>query len=438
MKNYLYFLVISNFIYLESSEQLSFPKDEILTKICFIKNKITSKNFSYRSDRFKIVKRNILDLICMLNPVEFRIKHLKERYQQAYKEVKQKLKVKKVDKRPVISFFVPVYNREYVVKDAIESIYRQQLNVPYEVVVVDDASTDRTPEVLVEYEKKYDNFFHYQHECNKGAPATRNTAILHCRGKYVFNVDSDDIVLPASVQKLYDYMEEHDIEVSFFGEYHLFKDFDSCKIIAKQTGNQRGEIYTVFDGIKTECAPIACGCRLYTKKSWERVGGYLEAAGQDTWSFSYMQLASGLKAYVLPEVGYLHRTWTSKECYTLQNVCYNWDESPLLAVRSFPELLSQEDFKVLEKCVTYNGQFIYDCLHNKLITLRPSQQLNFLFAATNLLERKMFFQAKKMFVKTIENGCNHLNVYLKLLEASFYDHDLELVLKTLDRIEAKI
>ena len=409
-------------------------KDKVCQNIVNIKEKINVQDRQKETE----IEQDLWSIICTLNPLEERRETLKKRSYLAARDIEKKLKNKKERTLPVISFFIPVFNREHVVKDAIDSIYKQHLYVPFEVVVVDDASTDGTSHVLSEYEKKYDNFFYYRHEVNKGAPAARNTAILHCRGKYVFNLDSDDVVMPISVQKLYNYMEANNIEVSFFGEYHFFNDYNPHLITLKLSGNQRGNFYTVLDGIQTEHFPIACGCRLYTKKSWERVGGYLEAKGQDTWSFSYMQLASGCKAYVLPEVGYLHRTWTTKECYTLQQVHKNWDESPLLAVKCFPEILSPDDFETLKNYTTYNGQFLFDCLHNKRLKLLKPQQLEALFKANNLLETQQYKEAVVAFMDAIERGCTHLNVYLNFLKACWYAHDMRKISIVLDIIKSLI
>jgi len=147
-------------------------------------------------------------------------------------------------------------------------LFKSGLLGEYEIIAVDDGSTDQTYEVLKKYEKKHSNFFIYRHNINKKAPATRNTAILHCRGEYIFNLDSDDILLPDSVQKLYNYMEKHGLDLGYFGKYHYFNDFNPKKITIRATGNQKGPIYTIFDCAQTAHIPATCGCRLYTKKSW--------------------------------------------------------------------------------------------------------------------------------------------------------------------------
>ena len=60
-----------------------------------------------------------------------------------------------------LSFIMPCFNCSKTMKESIDSIYEQNIMIPFEVVCTDDASTDNTVEILRVYEEKYDNFYVY-------------------------------------------------------------------------------------------------------------------------------------------------------------------------------------------------------------------------------------------------------------------------------------
>jgi len=383
------------------------------------------------------IKCGVRKFVEGLDLYEKRRASLRKRMRQAVIEVKEYLSKKKNVIQPEISFFIPVYNRAKVVCTAIDSIYSQNLAIPFEVIIVDDASTDQTYKVLKEYEGKYDNFFVYRHKINRGAPATRNTAILHARGNYLFNLDSDDILLPDAVRKLYEGMKKYNLEHSFFGKYQFFHDYDPTKLWLS-TDLKLPSVYTIFEAVKNDDKmnlPISIGCRLISKKSWERVGGYLEDGGHDNWAFSFMQLASGMSAYVLPEVGYLHRTWTNSDCYTCKVCAKKWDESPLKALKLFEEVLGKRAIRYL-KTRHSNGDFMCSYAAKNGIDLINHDNLKLYYQGIALFEDEKYYQATEIFLKTIENGFEHVKVYLKLLRSAIFAGQLDKALFALDKIEA--
>ena len=103
-----------------------------------------------------------------------------------------------------VDIIIPVYNRAAMVREAIESALRAARDVPVEIVVVDDASTDGTWDSLRDCDDPRIRCF--QMESNSGQSAARNRGLDAARGTYVKFLDSDDILspghLPAEVQAL--------------------------------------------------------------------------------------------------------------------------------------------------------------------------------------------------------------------------------------------
>ncbi len=92
----------------------------------------------------------------------------------------------------MISFIIPSYNSASTVKRAIESILNQNANIRYEIIVVDDGSSDNTEEVLKCYDN--DERVKYYKKENSGVADTRNYGVLKAEGDYIIFVDSDDYI----------------------------------------------------------------------------------------------------------------------------------------------------------------------------------------------------------------------------------------------------
>jgi glycosyltransferase involved in cell wall biosynthesis len=104
---------------------------------------------------------------------------------------------------PLLSIIIPTYNRSALVMQALESV-RSQLFVDFEVIVVDDGSTDGTPTVLAKEaaDSRWGGKLHVYRQNNAGPGAARNVAIQHARGEYCFFLDSDDLLFPWSLSVL--------------------------------------------------------------------------------------------------------------------------------------------------------------------------------------------------------------------------------------------
>lgn len=106
-----------------------------------------------------------------------------------------------------LSFIVPVYNVEKYVKRCLESILAQDVDKSlYEVIVVNDGSTDNSLQVVEETVAGYGNVS-VQSSANFGQSAARNRGTLSARGEYIWFVDSDDWIEPYAVRTLLPYMQ---------------------------------------------------------------------------------------------------------------------------------------------------------------------------------------------------------------------------------------
>lgn len=100
------------------------------------------------------------------------------------------------NKQPFFSVLIPVFNGEAFVAECINSILTQSF-VDFELLICDDASTDKTLEILEVFAKKDSRIRILKHETNQRALITRNDLIRAAKGKYCIFADADDKVLPS-------------------------------------------------------------------------------------------------------------------------------------------------------------------------------------------------------------------------------------------------
>ena len=91
--------------------------------------------------------------------------------------------------KPLVSVIMPVYNGAATICQALDSVYRQ--NVPLELLVIDDGSTDQTVEILSAYQDRPD-FRYLKNAQNIGAAASRNRGVHEAHGQYIAFLDADD------------------------------------------------------------------------------------------------------------------------------------------------------------------------------------------------------------------------------------------------------
>lgn len=116
--------------------------------------------------------------------------------------------------KPLISVITPSYNGEKFIEDTINSVLAQTYE-KWEMIIVDDCSTDQTRNILDEYQKKDSRIHTIYLKENLGAAGARNTALRQAKGKYIAFLDGDDVWYPTKLEKQLAFMEERDLAFSF-------------------------------------------------------------------------------------------------------------------------------------------------------------------------------------------------------------------------------
>jgi glycosyltransferase involved in cell wall biosynthesis len=105
---------------------------------------------------------------------------------------------------PAVSVVIATYNRAQYLGETIESILAQTFK-NFELIVVDDGSSDETSRVLQHYAAQIRSV----HQQNRGPSAARNLGVSHARGSWIAIQDSDDLSAPNHLESLYAYAKEH-------------------------------------------------------------------------------------------------------------------------------------------------------------------------------------------------------------------------------------
>lgn len=115
-----------------------------------------------------------------------------------------------------VSIIMPIYNTSKLLRPQIQSILSQAYT-DYELILVDDGSTDDSGDICDEFAEK-DERITVIHKTNAGVDEARNTGIDTAQGQYLYFVDSDDELLPDALQTLADGMENHEnVDISIAG-----------------------------------------------------------------------------------------------------------------------------------------------------------------------------------------------------------------------------
>lgn len=115
-----------------------------------------------------------------------------------------------------ISIIIPAYNVEKYIKLCLNSVVKQDLPFSdYEIIVVNDGSTDSTYSMVVDFAKDYSNFV-IINKANEGLGATRNCGIDKARGKYILFLDSDDTIIENSIGSLCAQMDKDNLDILEF------------------------------------------------------------------------------------------------------------------------------------------------------------------------------------------------------------------------------
>lgn len=187
-----------------------------------------------------------------------------------------------------VSIILPTYNRALFIEKALETVFAQSYS-NWELVIIDDGSTDDTSSILDKYG---DRRILRLHQKNQGVSAARNTGIAACSGDVIALLDSDDEWMPNKLEVQLAYMEKHGYEICQTNEIWVRKG----KRVNQPAKYAKPEGW-FFEKSLHMCL-ISPSCTMFTKEAWKHIGPFdvtmPSCEDYDMWLRACLQYPVGL------------------------------------------------------------------------------------------------------------------------------------------------
>lgn len=224
-------------------------------------------------------------------------------------------------KNPELSIIIISYNTKQLTVDCINSIYTQTdvNNVNFEIILLDNASTDGTIEAIKKIQNQHENLLLIDKSENIGFGKGNNEAVKQASGKYILLLNTDIVVLDHAVEKLFEFYKKNEEKVQFLGGKLLNKDlspqpsaapFYTLPIVFAALF-LRGDYWGVTRNSPTkvtETGWVSGACILTKKDLYEALNGF------DSQIFMYMEEVDllyrakkhGFRTFFCPEARFIH------------------------------------------------------------------------------------------------------------------------------------
>uniref|UniRef100_UPI00404B4C6D glycosyltransferase family 2 protein n=1 Tax=Flavobacterium sp. TaxID=239 RepID=UPI00404B4C6D len=180
--------------------------------------------------------------------------------------------MKQTQKTPFFSVIIPLYNKENFIEATVLSILEQTFN-DYEIIIINDASTDSSVAKISQLDDNRIKIYH--HQTNQGLSAARNTGIKNASSDYVCFLDADDIWKPTFLEKIHFLINQFP-EASLFATNYETK-INSNQIIRYKTHFDEFETFGIvksFFKSSSNQGILNMSCLCVHEKVFKKIGGF--------------------------------------------------------------------------------------------------------------------------------------------------------------------
>lgn len=152
-----------------------------------------------------------------------------------------------MNKKPLVSVIMPVFNAGEFLVEALESMVHQTYR-NFELIIVDDASTDNSWQVITKYRQRYDKkirAFRVKKQLNKGGDACANEGFRRAKGELIARMDADDVARKDRLERQVRFLQENP-EIDVLGSSAVVIDREGRKVGVKRVPLSHKEIYGEF------------------------------------------------------------------------------------------------------------------------------------------------------------------------------------------------
>ena len=203
----------------------------------------------------------------------------------------------------LISVIIPAYNIEKYLPACLDSVLAQDFS-SYEIIIIDDGSTDNTPSICDEYAKKFKNSI-VIHQKNAGLSSARNTGIKHAKGEYVALIDGDDLIASNFLTRLHQAITETDSDIAICNFQEFTETTPNVTALSKVSVENRNEAVRKLLIQQENRDVIACN-KLYKKEVFKGIEFPVGQLHEDTLT-TYKLLAATKKVANIDDKLYFYR-----------------------------------------------------------------------------------------------------------------------------------
>lgn len=272
-----------------------------------------------------------------------------------------------MSKKPLISIIVPVHNTENYVARTVESLQKQTIWDDIEVILVENGSTDRSPELCREFAAADPDHIRWMVSDKVGLSEARNAGLERVRGEYVMFVDSDDFIDPEMCGTLLKAKIEHNADVAICNFLLDFEDgatkhhFADTGEVSVLTPEQCA--YNTIMEIHTSSSCVRLYDRGFFDKRRFPEGVYFE--DHDTvyrWMSEMKRIVyvdSPFYHYYMRETGITHTAFSSVK--KLED-CFNAEAHRILFITGYPQFSVEQKRLAVRHVVAQMLQLLKSCI----------------------------------------------------------------------------
>lgn len=290
---------------------------------------------------------------------------------------------------PKVSVIIPVYNVEAYIAECLESIISQTLQ-EIEIICINDSATDGSNIILESYAQKDHRIRVIQNTTNKGLSYSRNKGLSVAKGKYIYFIDSDDLLKKEALKELYLLSEREQVEGVFFGARLISSD-GRVELLEREkefqceyNGIFKGQdLFKLFEEERRNYSSV---CMQFWKKSYivENKFRFYEGIIYEDVLFSFKALIHATKVACISVNYYTYRL---RSCSICSSQVTNYNIESLIKIY-------WESIKFIDQKKIINDIHLEKSIHNYL-----SKQI---IISKNL--------SKKIKDKNVKNYSSHINI----------------------------